>query len=730
VGNAVTGSDLVLTLSNGQAITIAVGQTTGFVDVPVRTGAGVLFVTVTGTAGGNYEALAATGAGVTVVPAETLTPPSTPPVPQPPASDPPSSPLPTLAGPQAPVPDPGPSAGPTGRPVDPALQAQPVNLTGGLGGNPPAPALAQAVASGGEVSGDGVGSVVNALPPTAAGTAGDSPLTAPTDQSFQVALVTPADIPGRSGELGSLSGSRLFVLEGVTDIQADKQFQLSSDAFAHTDPNAVIKLDARLSSGEPLPAWLSFNPANGTFSGVPPDGKATPVEVQVVARDSQAREASVIFKLEMGVVGAMTTASGAALDSSDRGFPVSRVGVDAVAPASGLINEANSSTGDRLFVLEGVKSAVGEQRFQLPSEAFAHTDAKAVVKLEARQANGDALPAWMEFDSVTGLFRGAPPDGKPVSLDVIVTARDNQAREASVVFTLEMGVKGADAPAESPVRDTGSGGMTKPDAGAPTERSGAQGTQPGQPGAGLGNDQAAETLKLAQGIPPGGLAGVAAADRGFPVARVGSDTLQPVSEAGGRAVSEARLFVFQGVLAAEGESTYRVPTDAFGHTDPSAIVRLEAHSADGGPLPPWLQFDALSGTFRGTPPGGVRTALEIVLIARDEEGREATIAFTLELGVKVADAAPAKADAERVFEPKAWSDADDAGEEQVADAPGSEAGDAPARDKLEKAKPVRAGAAPFADQVRAAKAARDPLLAKILGGNDKQAAKPAARPRV
>ena len=30
------GSDLVLTLSNGSQITIAVGQTTGFVDVPVR----------------------------------------------------------------------------------------------------------------------------------------------------------------------------------------------------------------------------------------------------------------------------------------------------------------------------------------------------------------------------------------------------------------------------------------------------------------------------------------------------------------------------------------------------------------------------------------------------------------------------------------------------------------------------------------------------------------------
>ena len=36
VDNAVTGTDLVLTLSNGQTITIAVGQTTGSVDYAVR----------------------------------------------------------------------------------------------------------------------------------------------------------------------------------------------------------------------------------------------------------------------------------------------------------------------------------------------------------------------------------------------------------------------------------------------------------------------------------------------------------------------------------------------------------------------------------------------------------------------------------------------------------------------------------------------------------------------
>ncbi|MEI6722274.1 MAG: putative Ig domain-containing protein, partial [Betaproteobacteria bacterium] len=468
---------------------------------------------------------------------------------------------------------------------------------------------------------------------------------------------------------------------------------------AHTDPKAVITLDARQSNGEPLPGWVSFNPVKGTLSGAPPSGKPTSIEVQVLARDNQAREAAVIFKLELGAAAATTAGSNAALGSSDRGFPVARVALDSAASSRGVASDPKSLTGDRLFVLEGVRNAVGEQRYQLPTEAFAHTDAKALVRLEARQASGAALPAWMEFDPASGVFRGTPPDGKPMSLEVIVIARDNQAREATVVFTLEMGVKGADAPSASPARETGWGGGGKPVTGVPAER-GRSDTQGNQPRGELDGDQAAETLKFAQG-----------------------------GASGAEVVSEARLFAFQGVFDAEGDSRYQIPTDLFVHTDPSAVVRLEAQSADGGPLPPWLQFDELSGIFRGTPPGGGRTALEIVLIARDEEGREAAVAFTLELGVKVADPAPVKADAGNVYEPTAWSEADEAGEEQVADASGSATGEAPTRERVEKAKPGRAGAAPFAEQVRVAKAMRDPLLAKILGGNDKPAAKPGARPR-
>ncbi len=611
--------------------------------------------------------------------------------------------------------------------VDPGLIAQPVNLAGSLSGssNPSGPAV--------PATGESPADVVNALPPPAAGAGTDIPLTSPSDQGFRVELISQTVLGDRGGELESLTGARLFVLEGVADVQADKQYQIPAEAFAHTDASAQIRLEARQSNGAPLPGWLQFNQTNGTFSGTPPDGVSAAVEVQVLAHDSQSREASVIFKLELGVAGAGTGSAGIGIAdaTAERGFALTRIGADSATGASLGADSGQPLSGDRLFVLEGVSSAVGEQRYQLPQSAFAHTDAKAVVTLEARQANGMPLPAWLQFDPVSGLFRGTPPDGTPVAIDVIVVAHDGAARQASVVFKLEMGVTGADAQgaaptpgeAESPFRQGSAPVGPRAEIGI-----GAQRTVSSSTGTSLGDAQrfaesglAAQQTAFAEAS--------AAAGLGFPVARVPVQDILRVAAGDGFAAGDQRLFVYQGIFVARGEGQYQVPLDAFGHSDPSAIVRLEARSADGSPLPFWLHFDSLTGTFRGTPPGGQHTALEIILMARDEEGREASLEFTLELGVKIADEAPVKADsAPTAPAPRARADADEGDGENDPDAVAADGKDGPGgeKDKLEKGKPVRVGAAPFGEQVKVAKAARDPLLAKILG----EKVKPGGRPIV
>jgi VCBS repeat-containing protein len=184
-----------------------------------------------------------------------------------------------------------------------------------------------------------------------------------------------------------------------------------------------------------------------------------------------------------------------------------------------------------------------------------------------------------------------------------------------------------------------------------------------------------------------------------------------------------RLFVYHGVpdmrLLVEGSAVLRVPTDAFAHTDPSAVVHLEARLANGFPLPGWLKFDGLRGVFSGTPPEGVEETLEVEVLARDTEGREARTQFTLEIdalrgGVSAAGLALGLDVDKEEAEKARLEAARQASEAKAAKAVTATAG----------VRPAKSGAASFSDQVSAAKTQRDPLLDRI-SPSDK--AKPGAR---
>jgi hypothetical protein len=76
------------------------------------------------------------------------------------------------------------------------------------------------------------------------------------------------------------------------------------------------------------------------------------------------------------------------------------------------------------------------------------------------------------------------------------------------------------------------------------------------------------------------------------------------------------------------EFVFELPHGSFVHTDPDNVVNLIATKADGQPLPAWLSFDDISGIFSGTPPAG-SVALDVLVVARDQEGRESQQTFRL-----------------------------------------------------------------------------------------------------
>jgi hypothetical protein len=140
---------------------------------------------------------------------------------------------------------------------------------------------------------------LNALPPTAAGVL--DPFGFPVermslDRANQLAL--------NRGEL-PLIGHYLFEYRGVPELSPDGRIPV--DAFAHTDPAAVVRLTARLADGSPLPSWLRLD-ARGAFVGMPPQDLEGTLEVEVVASDTEGREARTAFSLD---IGAMRAAAGA-----------------------------------------------------------------------------------------------------------------------------------------------------------------------------------------------------------------------------------------------------------------------------------------------------------------------------------------------------------------------------------------------------------------------------------
>jgi hypothetical protein len=131
---------------------------------------------------------------------------------------------------------------------------------------------------------------LNALPPTAAGSL--DPFGFPLER---MSMDRANDlIRGRGGL--PLIGHYLFEYRGIPDLAADGR--VPQDAFAHTDPAAIVHLSARLVDGSPLPGWLRLD-ARGAFVGLPPEGLEGTLEVEVLARDTEGREVRTTFSLEL-----------------------------------------------------------------------------------------------------------------------------------------------------------------------------------------------------------------------------------------------------------------------------------------------------------------------------------------------------------------------------------------------------------------------------------------------
>ncbi|MDO8742744.1 MAG: putative Ig domain-containing protein [bacterium] len=393
---------------------------------------------------------------------------------------------------------------------------------------------------------------------------------------------------------------------GITAGQATEDaafgFVVPNDAFGDVDVGDVLTLSASLTDGNPLPAWLTFDAATRTFSGMPLNQDVGSLSVAVVATDAAGTSASQSFDLTVA-------------NTND-------------APTVGAGITAAQATEDSVFA------------FTVPDDALVDLDVGDTLSYQATLANGDPLPAWLAFDAATRTFSGTPVNEDVGTAAVSLTATDTTGASASQTFALDV-ANTNDAP-------TVGAGITEAQA---TEDSAFRFVVPAEA---FSDVDASDTLSLSATLVNGDALpkwlSFDAATRTFSGSPLNEDVgLQSVSVTATDAADASASQVFAldvantndtpivgaGITAAQAMEDsafgFVVPNDAFGDVDAGDALTLSASLADGAPLPAWLSFDTATRTFSGTPLNEDVGSLSVSVIATDAAGASASQVFALDV---------------------------------------------------------------------------------------------------
>ncbi|WP_409309200.1 putative Ig domain-containing protein, partial [Pectobacterium sp. B1J-3] len=175
-------------------------------------------------------------------------------------------------------------------------------------------------------------------------------------------------------------------------------FTVPDGTFNDPDVGDTLTLRATLANGSPLPSWLHFDPAIGTFSGTPGNADVGILVIRVTATDGSNTSISTSFGLTITNV---------------NDAPVVATPIPAQSVAQG-----------------------GGFNFTVPDGTFNDPDVGDTLTLRATLANGSPLPSWLHFDPAIGTFSGTPGNADVGNLVIRVTATDGSNTSISTSFGL------------------------------------------------------------------------------------------------------------------------------------------------------------------------------------------------------------------------------------------------------------------------------------------------------
>ena len=373
-------------------------------------------------------------------------------------------------------------------------------------------------------------------------------------------------------------------------------FTVPDDAFFDVDAGDALTFSATRADGSALPAWLSFDAATRTFSGLPANGDVGSVSLTLTATDLAGAQASQTFGVRVVNVN----------DAPEIGAPLANRTIQAGNPVN----------------------------LQLPEGAFVDVDAGDVLGYSASLADGSALPDWLAFDPATGSFSGTPAVAGTHS--VRVTATDLAGAQVSQSFTLDV-VSGGGNQAPVTALDTATviedrkllawgnvlandsdpegGSLRVADVGIRRGEYGVLTLLPNGTYAYVLNDCSEKVQCLG--------AGETVVDRFSYLASDGTDRTSGELAVAVQGTNDAPDLArcLQDVQLAKGKAfSWQVPADSFTDGDRNDTLAYTASLSNGKPLPSWLTFDAATQTFSGTAPANAKGSIDLRVTASDGHG--------------------------------------------------------------------------------------------------------------
>jgi fibronectin-binding autotransporter adhesin len=251
-------------------------------------------------------------------------------------------------------------------------------------------------------------------------------------------------------------------------------FTVPPDTFTDVDAGDTLSFTATLADGSALPSWLTFDATTRTFSGTPTTSDVGAISVRVTATDGSNASASSDFTLtvtgdaapppvppvpppppvvveppagggEPIVIPVSAPAPSPTIDfftSSSAGVALEGLlqrdtapaDLSQLAPAPTPRGETGGTAGgapaqQAAPQLEAVRIGGGsELSVEVPHSSFTLSLPEGEVALDARLADGQPLPAWLQFDPATGKLVGRVPASVRGVIEVVLTVRDSSGQ--------------------------------------------------------------------------------------------------------------------------------------------------------------------------------------------------------------------------------------------------------------------------------------------------------------